>query len=79
MSVQESKSKKELSDKELQKATGGADIDGSGGTATASVDATTTPVGWTDEEGVFHEGVMPGAVASPTGPVPNPDVGFTES
>lgn len=63
MSNQESKSKKELSDKELQQATGGADIEGGGGIGAADVNAVTTPGGWTDEEGVFHEGADAAAPA----------------
>ena len=77
MSNQESKSKKELSDKELQKATGGENIDGRT-IQSAGADAATTPFGYTDEEGVFHPGVAPSSAAPSDGTVGNPDVGATE-
>lgn len=67
MSNQESKSKKELSDKELQQAAGGENIDGRT-IQSAAADAATTPTGWTDEEGVFHEGAGPGATTTTTDP-----------
>lgn len=54
-------SKKELSDKELAEAVGGADIDGGGGVRAEGPGAITPTTGYVDEEGVYHEGAIPGS------------------
>lgn len=56
MSNQDSKSKKELSDKELQQATGGADIEGGGGTRAADINSTFDPIAWVDVEANINDG-----------------------
>jgi hypothetical protein len=79
MSAQSDKSKKELSDKELAQATGGADIDGGGGIRAESPNATVPTTGWVDEEGVFHPGENPSSVEPSTSvglpPMPNEEGG----
>jgi hypothetical protein len=64
--AEQDKSKKELSDKELAQATGGADI-GGGGVGAESLNATAPTTGYVDEEGVYHEGPMPGTMTSAGG------------
>jgi hypothetical protein len=64
MSDKEEKAMQQLSDQELAQAAGGAEIDGGSGGGGASVASTGVGMSWIDEEGVVHQGPMPGATTT---------------